>query len=129
MSSPAARPAASDQPRHFGEPLRVAFMGPAVWLDGCTPPEAVHGLTPERFVIAAAGDAERALAAIDAFQPHITVLFDPPSMPLDALRLAPGVTLGVRVAGIPPAASAPGLDGIDRLVSFAPAFTGAPVNA
>lgn len=128
MSSPAARSAASTPLRHFGEALRAAFVGSPVWLDGCAPTEAAHGLTPERFAITDAVDAERTLAAIAGFQPHVTVIFDPPSMPVQALRDASGVTLGVLVAGVPESDAVPGLDELDRLVSFAPALTGTPIG-
>jgi hypothetical protein len=128
MSSPAVRSTASNQPRNFGEALRVAFMGTPVWLDGCAPPEAVRGLTPERFAITGACDTERTLIAVDAFQPHVTVLFDPRSLPLELLRLAPGVTLGVLVAGAPGEGDVPGLDSLDRLVSCTPALTRTPIG-
>ncbi|HYM54823.1 MAG TPA: hypothetical protein VES97_05635 [Solirubrobacteraceae bacterium] len=128
MSSPAARSAASTPLRHVGETLRVAFVGSPVWLDGCAPTQATHGLTPERFTIAATVDAEPTLAAIASFRPHVTVVFDPPSVPAEALRLLSGVTLGVLVAGAPEEGVAPALEELDRLVSFAPALTGAQVG-
>ncbi len=128
MSAQAARSAAPTPLRSFGEPLRAAFVGSPVWLDGCAPTQAVHGFTSERFTIAGAGESERTIAALAGFRPHVTVIFDPPSVPAAALRQAPGVTLGVLVAGVPDADAATGLDALDRLVSFAPALTGTAVG-
>lgn len=128
MSSPAARSAPPNPLRHIGEALRAAFVGSPVWLDGCAPTEAMHGLTPERFAVTDVVDAERTLAAISRFRPHVTVVFDPASVPIEALPDASGATLGVLVAGLPEEGSAPGLDWLDRLVSFAPALTGTPIG-
>ncbi len=128
MSSPAARSAASNPRRHIGEALRVAFVGSRVWLDGCAPTGPVHGLSTERFAIVDAAASENTFAAVAEFQPHATVIFDAPSLPAGALSLAPGVTLGLLVAGRPDESLTAGLDSLDRLVSFDPALTGTPVG-
>lgn len=131
MNSSAARGVAANPSRLLGEALRVAFLGSEVWLDGCFPTAPVHGLIPERFQMTGADDAEHALGAVDAFRPHVTVIFDPPSIPAEALAAAPGVTLGVLVASVPEQGSAlrtDGLDRLDRLVSFNPALTGARIG-
>lgn len=64
------------------------------------------------------------LDAVQSFNPDVTVLFVPASLPAEALNELPGVTLGV-LAGD---ARSPGLaelaSGLDRLVSFCPSFTG-----
>jgi hypothetical protein len=129
MSSPAVRSATADPLRPAAEPLRVAFLGPGVWLDGCCPPEPTRGLVPVRFKTSGTGDSEHTPAAVDAFRPHVSVIFDPPSVPVDALRALPGVTLGVLVAGAPEGQAARAVDGLDRLVSFDPALTGRHVGA
>jgi hypothetical protein len=100
-----------------------------VWLDGCSPAGPVRGLTAKRFQIAGAGDTAGTLAALDAFQPHITVIFDPPSVPVEPLGGLTGVTLGVLVAGMPDADGEAATEGLDRLVSFDPALTGRSIGA
>jgi hypothetical protein len=126
MSSPVARSVASVPLRRLGEPLRVAFVGPQVWLDGCAPVAATHGMRSARFGVSGGLDAERELAAAGDFDPHVTVVFDPVSLPATALALLPGVSLGVIVdlAGATAEAAAPGLDTLDRIVSFTPSATG-----
>jgi hypothetical protein len=110
-------------------PLRVAFLGPSVWLDGCCPPGPAHGLIPERVDISPTAGVESALSATRAFEPDVTVLFVPASLPSQALHELPGVTLGVLVED----ELSPGLSdlagGLDRLVSFFPALTGRELGA
>ncbi|MEA2313564.1 MAG: hypothetical protein QOI03_256 [Solirubrobacteraceae bacterium] len=124
MSSQAARSAAATPTRHLGEQLRVAFVGSPPWLDGCAPSTAAHGMTPQRYAVAGQADSERTLAAIGEFQPHVTVIIDPLSAPVELLRGAPGVTLGLLVGGAREAKRAEGLDDLDRLASFEPELTG-----
>jgi len=128
MSAPAARSASARPLRRRAAELRVAFVGSPVWLDGCAPVAGGHGLQPARFAISEPADAERELAAAADLDPHVTVIFDPVSLPAQALSLAPGVSLGVLVAGAPDGEATAGLEVLDRLVSFAPALTGAPVG-
>jgi hypothetical protein len=119
--APGATPTTS---RPGAEPLRVAFLGSSVWLDGCAPAAPAHGLIPHRVDIACVGDVESAMSATRDFDPDVTVLFVPTSLPAGALNELPGVSLGVLVESEP----APGLAelacGLDRLVSFFPALTG-----
>jgi hypothetical protein len=98
-------------------------MGARTWIDGCCPTVPMHALTPARFETTGSGDIERTLAAVDAFRPHVSVIFDPASVSVDALRALPGVTLGVLVAGAPAGPATRTLDGLDRLVCFDPALT------
>jgi hypothetical protein len=127
MSSPVARSVASVPLRRQGEPLRVACVGPQVWLDGCAPVAATHGMRPARFAVSGSGDVEQELAAAADFDPHATVVFDPASLSAAALSLLSGVTLGVLVGGAP-GEGANSLDALDRIVSFAPALTGTPLG-
>jgi hypothetical protein len=113
--------------RRGGMPLRIAFLGAAMWLDGCAPVAPVQGLVCERFDLGTGAEVERVLADARAFAPDATVLFDPPSLPAEALRDAPGTTLGVLVEGVPERA-VPGIECLDRLVSFVPALTGTRIE-
>lgn len=131
MSSAAARSAAFKPLRSAGESLRVAFLGAPLWLDGCFPTAPLHGLLARRFDVAPGGDAARLLAAVSAFRPHVSVIFDPACVPADALLAAPGVTLGVLVGGDSQDGAAcitGSLEALDRLVSFTPALTGARIG-
>lgn len=123
MSSPAARSVASVPLRRLGAPLRVAFLGPQVWLDACAPAEATRSMRVARFAFCGSVDAERVLGAATGFDPHVTVIFDPASVPASALPLVPGVSLGV-LMGAAPEEGMLDLDALDRVVSFVPALTG-----
>ncbi len=70
-------------------------------------------------------DANRAIAAVEEFEPQVTVVFDPVDMPTDLLGGLPGVTLGVLVGGVPRTTARWAIGPLDRVVSFRPALTGA----
>jgi hypothetical protein len=129
MSSQAARSEAPMPRRAMGRLLRVAFLGPKVWLDVCTPPSAGAGLEPKRFSLSRAHGVAETLAAIDAFRPDVCVVFDPPSVATESLGSLPGVALGILVDGVPSEPNGPALDHFDRLLTFAPTLTGVQVGA
>jgi len=129
MSIPAAPSAAPVTTRRGAEPLRVAFLGTATWLDGCCPAVAANGLIAERVEIGPAARIESALSATRAFKPDVTVMFVPPCIPAEALDELPGVTLGVLVGSSPSSGVSEIASGLDRIVSFFPALTGAAVGA
>jgi hypothetical protein len=125
MSSADASSAVSRPLRRLGEALRVAFAGPSNWLDGCAPSEPASGLVPARFALE--GDAAQQRSTLErlaAYAPHVTVIFDPPSLPDELLSEAMGVTLGVLVGGIPDGARANSLHRLDRLTCFDQSLTG-----
>lgn len=128
MSGQAAPSAIPPGSRLGVEPVRVAFLGPEVWLDGCCPAAPAHGVIPARIDVGVGVDVDRVLSAARAFEPEVTVLFVPASLPSEALHELPGVTLGVLVED----ELSPGLSGnacgVDRLVSFFPALTGSEVG-
>jgi hypothetical protein len=129
MTSSAVRSSIVSPLRTAGEPLRLAFVGAGVWLDGCCPQAPACGLTPARFQTGAAAEEDRLLAGVHAFGPHISVIFDPRSVPVDILRALPGVTLGVLVDGMPKSEDEQAAESLDRLVSFDPALSGEAVGA
>jgi hypothetical protein len=119
-------------------PLRIAFLGPSVWLDGCAPVAGAPGLACERIELGAGAEPADVLASVRAFAPEVTVLFDPcvlaergvaAGVTADALRAAGGVTLGVLVGGLPRGAGAELAGALDRVVSFDPALTGAQIGS
>jgi hypothetical protein len=126
MSSPAVPNAAPVPARPASDPLRVAFVGSSVWLDGCCP-APTRGLVPERIAIDGADGPGGVSVLARAFRPHVTVVLDPLSPPAGQLGELPGVTLGLLVGGVPGRGAAAALSGLDRLVSFLPALTGTPV--
>jgi hypothetical protein len=129
MSTPVAPSVAPAGLRVGAEPVRVAFLGSTTWLEGCCPIVAAHGLIPQLVEIGSPAGFESALSATRAFNPDVTVLFVPTSLPADVLHELPGVTLGVLGGDI----QTPGLSGtasgLDRLVSFLPALTGTKLGA
>ncbi len=128
MSRPAAGSARRDPFRPFGASVRVAVLGEPVWLDACAPPAAAHGLAVQCFPVAGAGDPGPALEGIARLRPHLTVVFDPASMPAAPLGEVGGITLGILVGGAPGDEDVEPLEKFDRLVSFDPALTGSAVG-
>ena len=110
-----------------GRTLRVAFLGPQQWLEGCAPPQAALGLLPRFF--AAQVELSQTLASLERFAPMATVIFDPLAVPDELLAAAPGITLGVLVGDLPSEDDAAAFGALDRLVSFRPALTGAQIGA
>jgi hypothetical protein len=107
----------------------VAFVGSEEWVEGCAPAASVHGLITARLGSAGAADPGRIGAALAAFRPHATVIFDPPSWPLEGRRESLGVTLGVLVSGAADEDALRDIGHLDRLVCFDPALTGARIGA
>jgi hypothetical protein len=122
MRSPACGSAASTAWRSGAAPLRVAFLGSQVWLDGATPPRAVGPLHPGRFA-ALGPDHASLLPALHAFDPHVSVVFDAFATPAEVLAELPGTTLGIVTENLPEE-GVPGIEALDRLVSFRPSLTG-----
>jgi hypothetical protein len=74
--------------------------------------------------IGSLADVESALSVARAFEPDVTVLFVPTSIPTEALNELPGITLGVLVENELSLGLSGFASGLDRLVSFFPALTG-----
>ena len=127
MSSLAAHGASYLPARPVGEPLRVAFIGPDVWLANCAPPVSTHALSVSRFPLGPAGGQD-VLEAIRAMRPHVCVAFDPPVLAPGILGELPGASLGILVDGAA-SASPETVGALDRLVSFDPALTGTQVGS
>ena len=136
MGSPTACLQPSQSARVVVERLRLAFVGPRVWLDGCAPPAPTRSFALGRFTSEAGSGEhdERALDEMRAFVPHACFVFDPGSLSTALMEQLPGRTLGILVTGDAAAAQADAegaaqrLAPLDRLVSFAPALTGATIG-
>jgi hypothetical protein len=129
MSHPAARSVAFSPQRPDRGHLRVAFVGPRAWLDGCAPPERSPQLLARCFQSTGEG-TPATLAALAHFGADVTVAFDPASLRAELIDGLTGVTLGILTGAIP-AQPEPleALARLDRLVSFDPALTGTAVGS
>jgi hypothetical protein len=86
-------------------------------------------LIPQLVETGPAAAVESALNATRSFNPDVTVVFLPTSLPAEALNELPGVTLGVLAGDIHTPGLADIASGLDRLVSFLPALTGTKLGA
>jgi hypothetical protein len=119
-------PAAPSFSRRAGEePLRVAYVGPRVWLEGSAPPTGSAGSNCALFPLSADGTADR--VALREFGADLTVVFDPVSIPSEALAetldASPGRTLGIITDDLPEQ-EVEGMRELDRLLSFRPSLSG-----
>jgi hypothetical protein len=128
MKAPAARRSASVAKRPASAPLRVAFLGPRVWLESCAPDVGAAGILPARIPLGPGCDLDRADAELKRFDAHATIVFDPLSVSTEPLRGAGGAWLGVLVGGLPQRERATELDAFDRLLSFDPSLTRQPAG-
>jgi hypothetical protein len=129
MSGQVAPSAITRGSRLGAESLRVAFLGSRVWLEGCCPAAPAHGLIPQRVEVGPGADIEAVLSATRSFEPDMTVLFVPTSIPSEALNELPGIALGVLVEDELTLGLEDVARGLDRLVSFFPALTGSKLGA
>jgi hypothetical protein len=127
MSAQGVPSGARPRTRQGVEQLRMAFLGPEVWIESICPPAAATALRCTRIRVDPASEWQSLLAAAADFQPHVTVILDPVSMPAQALSELPGVTLGILVGGAPIGEPANAIAALDRVVSFRPALTGAQI--
>jgi hypothetical protein len=126
MSMPAAGAATLPPLRGAGTDLRVAFVGPRVWLDACALVPAGLGMDTACFD-AGPGDPPP-LRDLSSFGADVTVVLDPPAVGPEALAELAGLTLGVLVRSPAVTPDAPLLASLDRLVCFDPAATGASLG-
>jgi hypothetical protein len=133
MSASALPTAASPAVSVVARPRRLAFLGPPAWLETSSPPAQTSAHRLHHLSVLASTDIERGLREVATFAPDVTVVFDPPCLPADALRGLPGVTLGVFVGGVDGddrgAAAGRAADALDRVLSFRPDLTGRTVGS
>lgn len=127
MSSPSSL---GERPRRLqpaAQALRVAMIGPGVWLDGCFPAGPRARLKPRRFAVPGDRAADSVVEDLERFRPDVSIVLDPVSLPAAALEALPGTSLGVLVSGLPPEDRGD-VGRLDRLVAFTPALTGEAVG-
>ncbi len=118
--------------RRSGESLRIAFVGPPVWLELCLPADGRDRSLRAGFA-AGHGDPARTLGDLKRFAPDVSVILDPLSLDPRLLAGIPGVTLAILVGGLPDQGSQPeltaALQTLDRLATFVPALTGEKIGS
>jgi hypothetical protein len=109
--------------------LRLAFLGPPVWLESCCPPDRTSEYSARRLPILYGSDVERTLHAAERFAPHVSVVFDPVCLPAEGLHRLPGTTLGVLVGGADGTQLSRAVSALDRVLSFRPELTGVQIGS
>jgi len=85
----------------LGAPLRLAFVGQATFFEACALTQDAGGLATRFVEFRQDGDAERMLAAVRDWDPHVVLVFRPEIVPaglFDGLRAA---TLGFLTEPLP----------------------------
>jgi hypothetical protein len=117
-----------------GPPLRLAFVGQSTYFEACSLDRPAGGLLPRFFEFRAGADAARLRAALDAYRPHVIIVFRPEILPHGLLEGLRAARLGFLTEPIPRkrGTAHPDLDrrlwelrqvdprNIDRVVSFDP---------
>lgn len=125
MSVPVAPSVAPPATQAGSRQLRVAFLGPPVWLDNCAPPLPANGVAPVRVELGMGEDDLARLAAdVRAARADVTVVFDPGRVPGEILRELPGTTLGLHPRTSTDAQLDAVAGSLDRVASFRPSLTG-----
>lgn len=117
---------APNLPRPGTGHLRAAFIGAPIWLDLCAPPGRSPGFEAWR-VPGAAGDWSWSL--LDQLRPHVSVVFDPLEVPVQALRRLPGLSLGVLVGGAEGGRAGEVIGAMDRVLGLRPGLSGTAFGA
>jgi hypothetical protein len=125
MTAPGVRRTSAGVPGLQQGPARVAFIGPATWLEVCAPPAPTDELVPLLIAHDPAAGVPATLARLADFAPSVTVVLDPPNVDAELLQAIEGVSLGVLVGALPAPEQARALGALDRVLSFRPALTGA----
>jgi hypothetical protein len=128
MSTTVASSVAPAAARPGSRQLRVAFVGEAVWLDGCAPSFAANGIAPCRIELEMGMDWARLPVGVRSARAEVTVVFDPTRVPAEVLRQLPGHTLGLHVGATPSPELAGVAGSLDRVATFHPSLTGERVG-
>ena len=84
-----------------GAPLRLAFVGQATILHACALAHDAGGLTTRFVEFRQDGDAERMLAEVRAWNPHVVLVFRPEIVPRGAFADLEAATLGFLTEPLP----------------------------
>jgi hypothetical protein len=85
----------------LGVPLRLAFVGQATYFEACALTHASGGLATRFFEFRQDGDAERMLACVRGWEPHVVLVFRPEIVPPGAFAGLPAATLGFLTEPLP----------------------------
>ncbi|MBS1868505.1 MAG: hypothetical protein JSS99_02480 [Actinobacteria bacterium] len=84
-----------------GGTLRVAFVGQATFFEACALTRDAGGLTTCFVEFRAGGDAERMLATVRDWRPHVVLVFRPEIVPRALFADLPAATLGFLTEPLP----------------------------
>ena len=117
-----------------GAPLRLAFVGQRTFFEACALGDEARGLRTAFFEFRKGGDADRLLAELRVFRPHVVLVFRPEIIPAGCFHGLRAATLGWLTEPIPRGTSTAHEDqrrrlwelqqvdasNFDRVVSFDP---------
>ena len=138
MPAPARVPPLAHVAVRLGSPLRTAFVGQSTFFEACALGAPAGGLEPRFIEFRAGGDAASLRHALEAFAPHVVVVFRPEVVPAGLLEGLGAARLGFLTEPIPRVASGAHPDqerrlaelravdpaNVDRVVSFDPLIAG-----
>ncbi|HMJ01936.1 MAG TPA: hypothetical protein VK506_03285, partial [Conexibacter sp.] len=84
-----------------GAPLRVAFVGQGTFFEACALMHDAGGLTTRFVEFRQGGDAERMLAELRAWRPHVVLVFRPEIVPAGFFADLPAATVGFLTEPLP----------------------------
>ena len=84
-----------------GSPLRLAFVGQATFFEACALTRDAPGLQTRFVEFRQDGDAERMLASVRDWAPHVVLVFRPEIVPHGLLAELPSATVGFLTEPLP----------------------------
>lgn len=85
----------------LGAPLRLAFVGQATYFEACALTRDRNGIATRFFEFRQDGDAERMLASLRAWRPHVVLVFRPEIVPSGLFAELGAATLGFLTEPLP----------------------------
>jgi hypothetical protein len=85
----------------LGAPLRLAFVGQGTFFEACALTRDAGGLATRFVEFRQDGDAERMLATLRAWSPHVVLVFRPEIVPEGLFAGLPAATLGFLTEPLP----------------------------
>jgi hypothetical protein len=85
----------------LGAPLRLAFVGQATFFEACALMQDAGGLATRFVEFRQDGDAERMLASVRDWRPHVVLVFRPEIVPQGLFEGLPAATVGFLTEPLP----------------------------